>query len=310
MQVHQGYENLNLRTPVVTLGIFDGVHLGHRKVIEALLKRAAEIKGESVIISFSPHPRQVLSANQENLAFLTTQDEKIELLEKTGVDHLVIIGFDRDFSNRTACNFVEDVLIKHLKTRNIIVGFNNHFGKRGEGNFETIRKCAEEHYFHLEQVRALNSEDVVISSSNIRSFLLSGDLARANSLLGYPYFLCGTVISGKKLGRELGYPTANIKPIDEHKLIPRDGVYATELMLRERKYKGVLSIGFNPTVNKGTDPRTIEANIFGFDEEVYGENVCIVFRYRLRDEMFFDTLSGLAEQIEADRREAIRLLAE
>jgi riboflavin kinase/FMN adenylyltransferase len=308
MQVHRGYENLNFRNPVVTLGIFDGVHLGHKTVIEALLRRAGEINGESVIISFYPHPRQILSGNDEKLSFLTSLEEKIELLQKTGVDHLVIIGFDRDFSNRTACNFVEEVLIESIRTKDIIVGFNNHFGKRGEGNFETIRKCAEEHYFHLEQVRALGSGNVVISSSVIRNYLLDGDLDRANSMLGYSYFLRGTVIKGKKLGRAIGYPTANIKPDYEYKLIPKDGVYAVELHLKETIYKGVLSIGLNPTVNSGSDPRTIEVNIFGFEEEVYGERLCIIFRFRLRDEIYFDTLAELADQIEADRREAIRLL--
>lgn len=308
MQVHYGYNDLHLRNPVVTLGIFDGVHLGHKAVISQLIRRAGEIKGESVIVSFDPHPRQVLSGKGKNLELLTSLDEKIELLEKTNVDHLVIIGFDRDFSNRTACDFVEDVLIGKINTRDIIVGFNNHFGKRGEGNFETIRKCAEEHYLHLEQVRALNSENLVISSSVIREYLLKGKLEKANSLLGYHYFMGGRVISGKQIGREIGYPTANIKPDNEDKLIPGNGVYAVEVLLTDSKYKGVLSIGVNPTVTRGSGPRTIEVNILEFDGELYGKDLSIVFRHRIRDEVYFESLAALAEQIEADRIEAMRLL--
>ena len=308
MQVHFGYNNLHFRNPVVTLGIFDGVHMGHKTVIGELIRRAGEINGESVILSFDPHPRLVLSGNRKDLALLTTLDEKIELLDKTNVDHLVIIRFDRDFSNRTACNFVEEVLVKKINTRDIIVGFNNHFGKRGEGNFETIRKCAEEHYFHLEKVRAINSENIVISSSSIREFLLNGNLEKANNLLGYSYFLKGKVISGKQLGREIGYPTANIRPENDNKLIPGNGVYAVEVLLRNDEFKGVLSIGVNPTVTRGSGPRTIEVNILGFDGELYGEDIIIRFRYRIRDELCFETIDALAEQIEADRREAMRLL--
>ena len=178
MIIHDGYENLQLQNPVVTLGIFDGVHRGHRTVIDSLVSRAMEVNGESVIITFNPHPRQVLSNNKAELVFLTSLEEKIYLLERTEIDHLIIIRFDRDFSNREACEFVGDVLIKKIGTKHLIVGFNHHFGRQGEGDFETIKKCAESFDFNVEQVRAMNSESGIISSSAIRNALLEGKQKR------------------------------------------------------------------------------------------------------------------------------------
>ena len=308
MQVHKGYENLNLNNPVVTLGTFDGVHKGHKVVLERLLLRAKEEGGESVVISFYPHPRQVLQNEGRQFSLLTSFEEKKALLQESGVDHLVIIEFDHDFSNKSACNFVEEILINKLRTRHLIVGFNNHFGKRGEGNFETIRECAADHDIFLEQVEAFKSDHGIISSSTIRKALLDGELKWANDSLGYDYSILGTVVGGRKLGRELGYPTANIKPSDQSKLLPRDGVYAVELCIGTDKYYGVLSIGLNPTVNNGPGPRSIEVHIFGFDRNIYGKEIRVVFRFRLRDEIYFDTLEELKQQIETDRQEAIQLL--
>lgn len=308
MVIHNGYENLHLRNPVVTLGIFDGVHRGHLVVINGLVKRARESDGESVIITFDPHPKKVLSDGNEELTFLTTLEEKIYLLEKTGADHLIIIHFDRDFSNREACEFVGDVLIKKIGTKHLIVGFNHHFGRKGEGDFNSIKKCAESFDLNVEQIRALNSGCGTISSSSIRYALLDGRLEEANTLLGYDYFLNGTIVGGKKLGRKIGYPTANIKPDHQDKLIPRNGVYAIELYLEGKKHKGMMSIGLNPTVNKGSEPRTIEANIFDFDRNIYGAKIRVIFRFRLRDELRFDSLSDLASQIELDRKKTIMLL--
>jgi riboflavin kinase / FMN adenylyltransferase len=309
MLIHQGYENLQLKNPVVTLGIFDGVHRGHRTVIDTLVSRAREVNGESVIITFYPHPRQVLSDNKKALYFLTSLDEKIILLESCGVDHLVVIGFDRDFSNREACEFVKEVLIGKIGTRHLIVGFNHHFGRQGEGTFETIKKCAESFNLIVEKIRALNTDSGIVSSSAIRDALLEGNLDAANELLGYHYFMNGTVVKGKELGRKIGYPTANIKPDYENKLIPKNGVYAVEIKLEERIYRGVMSIGLNPTINEKPRERTIEANIFDFDREIYGAKVCVIFRFRLRDEIKFNSLSELADQIELDKKKAIGLMS-
>jgi riboflavin kinase/FMN adenylyltransferase len=308
MIIHKGYEDLHLRNPVVTLGIFDGVHRGHLKVIEGLVLRAKEINGESAIITFDPHPRLVLSDNKAGLVFLTSLEEKIYLLGKTGIDHLIIVGFDRAFSNMKACQFVSEILIKKIGTKNLIIGFNNHFGRHGEGDFDTIKKCDESFDLNIQQIGALNEGTGTISSSVIRNSLLIGKLGEANTLLGYNYFMNGTVTGGKKLGKKIGFPTANIKPDYPNKLIPGDGVYAVEICFERKKYSGMMSIGLNPTVNKGSDPRTIEVNIFDFDREIYGSKIRVIFRFRIRDEMRFDSLSELAEQIELDKKKAIQLL--
>ena len=200
-------------------------------------------------------------------------------------------------------------LIKKIGTKHLIVGFNHHFGRQGEGDFDTIKKCAESFDFKVEQIRALNSESGIISSSAIRECFLNGKLEEANRLLGYSYFMNGTIVEGKKLGRKIGYPTANIKPDYHNKLIPKDGVYAVEICFEGEKYSGMLSIGLNPTVNKGTDPRTIEVNIFDFDRDIYGSKIRVIFRFRLRDEMKFESISELAEQIELDKKKAIQLLS-
>ena len=308
MIIHHGYEGLHLRDPVVTLGIFDGVHRGHLVVINGLINRAKETNGESVIITFDPHPKKVLSDSNEDLTFLTSLEEKIFLLGKTGIEHLIIIPFDRNFSNREVCEFVGDVLISKVGTKHLIVGFNQYFGRQGEGDFHVIKKCAESFNLDVEQIRALNSGSGTISSSSIRNALIDGKLEEANDLLGYNYFMEGTIVDGKKLGKKIGYPTANVKPDCCDKLIPKDGVYAVEVYIDEVKYNGVMSVGLNPTVNTGQDPRTIEANIFDFDRDVYGAKIRVIFRFRLRDELKFESLSELADQIELDKKKAIKLL--
>jgi riboflavin kinase/FMN adenylyltransferase len=284
------------------------VHRGHLVVINGLVNLAKKTKGDSVIITFDPHPKKVLSNNNERLTFLNSLEEKIFLLEKTGTDHLVIIPFNRELSNREACEFVGEVLIKKIGTKHLIVGFNHHFGHKGEGDFNAIKKCAETFDLNVEQIRALNSESGIISSSSIRNALINGKLEEANNLLGYDYFMNGTIVAGRALGRKIGYPTANIKPDFPDKLIPKDGVYAIEIYIEGEKHKGMMSIGLNPTVNRGSDPRTIEANIFDFDRDIYGAKIRVIFRFRLRDELKFESLTALADQIELDKKNAMRLL--
>lgn len=309
MVIHEGYENLILELPVVTLGIFDGVHRGHRFLIDTMIARARETHGESVAITFRPHPRLVLEKESSELRFLSTFEEKILLLDKTGIDHLVIIEFNREFSRIKACDFVREVLISKIRTRNLIVGHDHHFGYRGEGNFETIKDCAESSGIFVEQVGGFQYNGGTVSSSMIREELLKGNPGKANELLGYCYSIKGIVIEGKKLGRKLGFPTANIRPIDEHKLVPADGVYAVEVIANKLKYKGMLSIGTNPTVNKDAGVRSIEVNIFVFDEDIYGEEIEVIFRFRLRDEKKFDNPAQLSWQMELDKEEALQLLS-
>ena len=308
MIIHEGYENLNLVTPVVTIGIFDGVHRGHRTLLDCLVSRAREAKGESVVMTFSPHPRLVLEQNRVNLSFLTTMEEKKVLLENANVDHLVIIDFNKKFSKLQACDFIKEVLVEKIGTKHLIIGYNHHFGRRGEGDFNTIKQCAESLDFRVEQVQGFHTEEGAISSSSIRDALLKGRLDEANRWLGYSYSINGTIVEGRKIGRSIGFPTANIEPDYKYKLIPAYGVYAVDVLLDGIRHPGMLSIGLNPTVNKDAGTRSIEVNILNFDEDVYGRSISVIFRKRLRDEIKFDNTEQLAEQMEVDKRYTLRLL--
>jgi len=308
MIIHTGYENLNLLNPVVTLGIFDGVHSGHKILIKSLVDKALKIGGESVVITFYPHPRMVLSQNPTNLTFLTSLDEKITLLEKEGVNHLVVIPFNHELSNKQACEFIEEVLVKKIGAKFLIAGFNHHFGNKREGDFDTIRRCAESFDIVVEQVKAFYTGEATVSSSLIRENLMKGELEEANRLLGYNYFINGTVVEGRHIGKEIGFPTANIVPDYKNKLVPKDGVYAVEVMIKGSKHYGMLSVGSNPTVNDDPGKKTIEVNIFDFEDDIYKSKICVVFRYRMRDEIRFANITLLAEQLEIDKKMALNLL--
>lgn len=308
MVVHEGYEKLHLISPVVTLGIFDGVHRGHMALLECLVSRAREENGESVVITFSPHPRLVLDQNKNNLSFLTTMEEKKALLEKVNVDHLIIIEFSTRFSNIPACDFIKDILVEKIGTKHLIIGYNHHFGRKGEGDFNTIKICSEELGFKLEQVQGYHSEEGAISSSSIRDALSKGNLDDANRWLGYSYSVSGTIIEGRKIGRTIGFPTANIKPDFQYKLIPGNGVYAVEVRLDDQIFPGMLSIGSNPTVNDDIRLKSIEVHILNFDKYIYGRKITVVFRKRLRDEKKFENLKQLTEQMSQDKQDTLRLL--
>jgi len=282
MIIHQGYKNLRLRNPVVTMGIFDGVHTGHRYLLDCLVSRAGETGGESAVITFLPHPRLVLDTRTSGLSFLSTPDEKKYHLDKAGIDHLVIIRFTLAFSRIKACDFVNKVLVNEIGTRYLIIGHDHHFGHMAEGDFNTIEDCAVSAGFMVEQLQGFRTAEGIISSSMIREALLKGSLDDANRWLGYNYSLPGEVVEGRKIGRKIGFPTANIRPADKHKLIPGDGVYAVEAMIDKKIWPGMLSIGRNPTVNKKPPVRSIEVNIFNFKRDIYGKKVEIFFRKRLR----------------------------
>ncbi|HUX58500.1 MAG TPA: bifunctional riboflavin kinase/FAD synthetase [Bacteroidales bacterium] len=307
MIIHEGYENLNLVTPVVTLGIFDGVHRGHRALLDRLVSRAREVKGNSVVITFSPHPRLVLDHNRVNLSFLTTMEERKVLLEKSNIDHLVIVEFNEKFSKIPACDFIKEVLVKKIGTKQLIIGFNHHFGRSGYGDFNTIVQCAESLEFKVEQVQGFHTEEGAISSSSIREALLKGRIDEANRWLGYSYSISGKIVEGQKIGRAIGFPTANIEPDYKYKLVPANGVYAVEVLLDGKQYHGMLSIGSNPTVNSDNRARSIEVNILDLNGDIYGRTISVVFRKRLRDEVKFDSREQLTEQMKLDRQQVLRL---
>jgi len=309
MIIHEGYQNLNLIEPVVTLGIFDGVHRGHRVLLDSLITRAEEVKAESVVITFSPHPRLVLEQENINLAFLTTIEEKIVLLEKAKVDHLIIIEFNKQFSKIKACDFIKDILVEKIGTKHLIIGYNHHFGRSGEGDFNTIKQCSESNAFKVEQVQGFHTEEGAISSSSIREALLNGKLDEANRWLGYSYSVSGTIIEGRKIGRSIGFPTANINPDNQYKLIPGNGVYAVEVHLDDKNYMGMLSIGSNPTVNTDIRIRSIEVHILNYNMDIYGRKISVTFRKRLRDEKKFDNIEQLTKQMELDKQDTLRMLS-
>ena len=309
MIIHDGYENLNLIAPVATLGIFDGVHRGHLALLDSLVSRAKEEKSESVVITFSPHPRLVLEQNNTNLSFLTTMEEKTVLLEKAFVDHLIIVEFTNEFSKIPACDFIKDILVEKIGTKHLIIGYNHHFGRRGEGDFNTIKQCSEALGFRVEQVQGYHTEEGAISSSSIREALLKGKLDEANRWLGYSYSVSGTVIEGRKIGRIIGFPTANIKPDSQYKLIPSNGVYAVMVQLDKEVYPGMLSIGSNPTVNEDASFRSIEVHILNFDKDIYGRKISVIFRKRLRDVIKFDNLEQLTAQMVHDKQDTLRFLS-
>ncbi len=309
MIIHRGYENLDLVNPVVTMGIFDGVHRGHKSLLDNLVTRAGKVNGDSVVITFSPHPRLVLEKDHLNLSFLTTMEEKMVLLEASGIDHLIIIEFSKQFSRMSACDFVEKVLVGKIGIKHLLLGYDHHFGQKGEGNYNTIKQCSASFDFTVEQVQRLHTEEGEISSSAIRDALLNGRLDEANSWLGYFYSLGGTVVGGRQIGRSIGFPTANIKPEDQYKLIPGNGVYAVEVRLNEGIYPGMLSIGSNPTVNNDGRARTIEVHIINFNRDVYGNRISVIFRKRLREEIKFDNTQKLAEQMEVDKQITMKLLS-
>jgi len=308
MKIHHGYDSLNINDPVVTIGIFDGVHRGHVALLQKLIARAGERNGESVVMTFNPHPRLVLDSRTGNLLFLSTIDEKVALLEKAGTDHLIILEFTAAFSMMKASDFVKNVLVGKIGTRHLIVGHDHHFGYQGEGNFDNVKVSAGEMGFKVEQVDGLEADGAVISSSRIRDALLKGRLDEANRWLGYSYALKGTVVEGKKIGRKIGFRTANIEPADKYKLVPADGVYAVEVQTGGSLLTGMLSIGKNPTVNEDPAVKSIEVHIINFEEDIYGRELEITFRHRLRDEIKFDNTDQLARQMMIDRDNTMRML--
>jgi riboflavin kinase/FMN adenylyltransferase len=306
MKVYTSIEDFkNVKNPVVTTGTFDGVHLGHQKIISRLKEVAKEENGETVLLTFYPHPRMVLFPEDNELKLLNTQQEKIELLEKYGIDHLIIYPFTKEFSRLTSVEFVRNILVNRIKTKRLVIGYNHHFGRNREGSFEHLKEYGPLYGFDVEEIPAEDIDNIEISSTKIRKALQTGDIKTASSYLGHAYTLSGKVVEGLKLGRTLGYPTANIVVNDIYKLIPADGIYAVKLKHNGIMYGGMLSIGNNPTVEgKG---RSIEVNIFDFNQSIYGDVVTIYFVDKLRDEMKFNSLEELKTQLEKDEQNTLRI---
>ncbi len=310
MKIHTGTSFLRLRDPVISIGVFDGVHRGHSAIFNIVLQRAKEIGGESAILTFLPHPKLVLGKkNIDQLKFLTSLDEKKTLIRKHGIDHLIIIPFTKEFSRLPACSFVKQYLVEGIGLNHLVFGFDHHFGHRREGNFENLKACAQINGFGLEQLEPVREGNCLISSSAIREALLRGNVKFASKLLSYSYCLPGKIIGGSRIGREIGYPTANIKPDDEHKLIPADGVYAVKVKVGQGLYNGMMNIGFRPTINQIQGDKSLEVHIMNFEADIYNQNININFIERIRDERKFSTLEQLKEQLGKDKSIALQILS-
>ncbi len=309
MQVHTDLDKLPaFRNAVVTIGTFDGVHRGHRQIIGKLKAEAEKINGETVIITFHPHPRKIVSSAILGIRLITTLDERIELLESLGIDHLVVVPFTDVFANQPADEYIKDFLVEKFHPHTIIIGYDHRYGRDRLGDYRLLEKKAPLYNYGLREIPKHIVENIAISSTNIREAILHGDTATANMLLGYDFFFSGDVVHGDKLGRQLGYPTANLKITDEEKIAPGNGIYAVYVLPEgyTEKIKGMMSVGFRPTVDG--KKRVIEVNIFDFDKEIYGQSLKVYIKKYLREEIKFDGLEALVKQIDKDKEESLKVL--
>ncbi len=309
MQVHRDIDNLpEFKNAIVTIGTFDGVHMGHRQVIDKLIEESKANNGESVIVTFHPHPRKVVSSTILGIRLINTLDEKIELLRALGIDHLVIVPFTDAFANQPAEDYVQHFLYEKFHPHTIIIGYDHRFGRDRLGNYRLLEKMAKDLNFNLKEIPKHILENISISSTNIREAILHNDIATADTLLGYEFFFSGTVVHGNKLGRTLGYPTANLRIEDEEKIIPGNGIYAVYAQLEneQERLKGMMSIGFRPTVDGKT--KVIEVNLFNFDQQIYGQTLKVFVKKYLREEVKYDGLEALVKQIDQDKINSLKVL--
>lgn len=299
MRVYRNIEEFeNKHNAIVTTGTFDGVHYGHQKIIARLKEVAAQSQGETVIITFFPHPRLVLFPEDNDLKLINTLDEKITLLEKAGIDHLIIIPFTKEFSRLSSLEFIQQILVDKIGTKKLVIGYDHHFGKNREGSFEHLKHYAPEYGFEVEEIPGQDINDVAVSSTKIRNAILKGDVSTTNSYLGYPFNLTGSVKKGDQIGRTIGYPTANIQVPESYKLIPGDGIYAVKVNVQQKEYYGMLYIGNRPTVN-GLN-KVIEVNIFDFNEDIYDESIRVEFHQYIRGDKKLNGLDELKAALAAD----------
>ena len=288
-----------LDNAIVTTGTFDGVHIGHQKIISRLKEIAKLDNGETVLLTFFPHPRVVLFPDNDDLKMLSTEEEKISLLEYYGIDHLIIHPFTKEFSRLGSVEFVRNILVNKIGTKKLVIGYNHHFGRNREGTFEHLKEFGHIYGFNVEEIPALDIDNVNVSSTKIRNAILAGDIKTASLYLGHLYSLSGIVVEGNKLGRKIGFPTANLFVEHNYKMIPRNGVYAVDVSVNGRKYSGMLNIGHRPTIGKSE--KSIEVNIFDFDEDIYNQKINVCFKERIRDEVKFPDLNALKDQLTKDK---------
>ncbi len=310
MKVYRTLEELGgFKNAVVTIGSFDGVHTGHQKIIERLRELAREVEGESILITFHPHPRFVVNKDGGGVKLISTLEEKIELLEKYGIDHLVVVPFTKEFASQTPAEYVENFLIKKFNPKRIVIGYDHRFGAKRAGDIELLKSYSEAHGFEVEEITKQEVENIAVSSTKVRIALGEGRIMDATELLNHYFSLSGKVASGQKIGREIGFPTANIDVDNRHKLIPTEGIYAVYVHHNELRYDGMLYLGRRPTI-EGRSEFVIEVNIFDFDKEIYGDDIRVDFVRRIRDDEKFPGLEALKDQLIKDKANALAVLGE
>lgn len=308
MKVYRSLDELpQINNAIVTQGTFDGVHAAHKVILNRLKQIAQERNGETVVMTFDPHPRMVLFPDDHGLKLLHTLDEKIEALENEGVDHLIIIPFTKEFSRLTSMQFIRDIIVNKIGTKVLVIGYNHRFGKNREGSFEHLKEYSNLYGFDVEEIPEHDIDEVSVSSTRIRKALDDGDVKLASKYLGKPYVVTGTVVKGRQLGRTIGFPTANIKVGDVNKQIPADGVYAVKVFINSRTILGMLNCGVRPTVDGLT--HAVEVHLFDFNEDLYDTTLTIAFVDKLRNEMKFENLQALTNQLENDKLHALAILS-
>ena len=303
MKIYNGIDEFKrLNNAIVTSGTFDGVHLGHQKILQRIVQTATKDKGETVLITFWPHPRLVLQPEIE-LFLINSFEEKAYLLEKFGIDHLIKLTFTKEFSNLTSGDFINNILVNGIGTKKLVIGYNHRFGKNREGSFDHLYSNQQHYGFEVEEIPRQEVDDMGVSSTRIREAILAGHIDKANRYLGYRYSLTGRVVNGDKIGRQIGFPTANIVVSSPNKIIPADGVYPVFVRLGKNTHKGMLYIGNRPTL-KGIK-RSIEVNIFDFNEDIYDQTVTIEFIRQTRGDLVFKNLEELRQQLIRDKEESL-----
>ena len=308
MKIYNNFSDfVKVPNAIVTIGTFDGVHLGHQAILKDMVKTAKEIGGETVVITFYPHPRQVLNINAANLRFITTQEEKLQLLEKSGVDNVVVVNFTKEFSRVSSEDFIRDYIIEHINPVKLVIGYDHHFGNNRMGDFSLLSEMQNKYNFKVQRIEAHDVENIAVSSTKIRHSLQQGDVSRANALLGYQFSYIGKVVSGNKIGREIGYRTANIEVEKEFRLIETSGVYATYVDYEGKEYKSMTYIGKKPTINND-EIENIEVHLFDFDGDLYDKEIKVRFVARVRGEQKFESLDALKKQLQIDEKNIREIL--
>lgn len=299
------FKDLPFQT-VITIGTFDGVHIGHRKILERLINNAKNTNLKSTVLTFFPHPRMVLQKDVD-IKLLNTLEEKKQILETLGLDYLIVHPFTKEFSRLSATEFVRDILVNSLKVKKVIIGYDHRFGRNRNANIQDLITFGNALDFDVEEISAQEIDDVSVSSTKIRSALKKGDIETANSYLGYNYMLTGTIKKGKGLGKKFGFPTANLHIEEAYKLIPKTGAYVVKSEMDGKEYFGMMNIGYNPTVD-GTD-KSIEINFFDFDGNLYGKKIQVQLLHRIRDEFKFNSVEELKEQLKKDKSHSLGLIS-